>query len=1077
MSLSCSTCSRQITRSAGDDAPLFCMYCGQKLRSTVPDGDATQLLPAPLRNLLKLPDSQLDFGATRTVSPAEATEAIVEDSVAPTQVAGYRLVRFIGGGGMGNVYEAISSESGQRVAVKLLSKKLAGNPSSNERFRQEGRLASQIMHPRCVFVIRADTDNGRPFIVMELMPGQTLKDIVDQRGPMPVAQAVANILDVVEGLIEAHRMGVIHRDVKPSNCFVDDDGRVKIGDFGLSKSLTGEQPDKQLTGSGTFLGTVLFAAPEQIKHEPVGYDSDVYAVCATLYYLLMGRAPHQHESLTAVLAKVISEPAPSLRAKRSEVPLALEKIILKGLERDRTRRYGTLEELLSELQDQVPSAQTPARLRVLVVAYLVDFFLLQLVYGALELLLRLGFRMPYDVEHPVLSSWPHYIIVFGYFILLEGLFGATLGKRLMRLRVRRLGECGPPGLAWAALRTLVYNAIWTIPPLFLLICTVLGLPKLGWWLSGLGWLVTILLLLMQIRRTALGYRGLHDFASGTRTVAQALPTRSSAFVSRQPAPLEHTITSSTPLPKTVGMFDVRGKLCDVDDGGEIWLGEDSSLGRRVLVRLEPPGTGDDSLYDEPIVRPSRLRAVGHGLIRWNNADRAWVAYVAPTGAPLTDIVSPTHPIVWADAAGLIDQLVHELVEGEADFSNPPMLTTEQVWVEPNGRVQLLDFPIPTGQAVVAGETRSRYPRGTADPAKFLKQCTTLMLEGRSRTSNKPIAAPLPPKAGALLAALLKDDEPKLGEFLRELKFVREQAQEVSVSQRVAQISAQGVLMSLGITVMLLLAGFMNLFMAFGVLQFYKQCGVVRTAIDTREQRDALRATAREKWKAPKQSARLESLEKALNEDNVASTLESLDVVVAHEAASRQKMTDRLNPIERIALQGIEASYNATPTVEQIAALLSSDEIETKGGMQIRINGKLVDNADKRLEEFDQLMVETFMPLAFVILFWPFIVWPAFAFLFRGGVAYVLSGISIVRKSGRRAARWRIALRCLLAWLPFASVLLICLYVQLKWPEAVAVRTGLLIVAMLILPMMLVLAVRNPTRGPHDKLLGTYLVPN
>jgi hypothetical protein len=1077
MSLSCSTCSRQITRTAGEDAPLFCMYCGQKLRSTVPDGDATQLLPAPLRNLLKLPDSQLDFASTRTISPAEATEATVEDSVAPTQVAGYRLLRFIGGGGMGNVYEAISSESGERVAVKLLSKKLAGNPSSNERFRQEGRLASQIMHPRCVFVIRADTDNGRPFIVMELMPGQTLKDIVDQRGPMPVAQAVASMLDVVEGLIEAHRMGVIHRDVKPSNCFVDDDGRVKIGDFGLSKSLTGEQPDKQLTGSGTFLGTVLFAAPEQIKHEPVGYDSDVYAVCATLYYLLIGRAPHQHESLTAVLAKVISEPAPSLRATRSEVPLALEKIILKGLERDRTRRYCTLEELQSALQDQVPSAQTPARLRVLVVAYLVDFFLLQLLYGALELLLRLGFRLPYNVEHPILSSWPHYIIVFGYFILLEGLFGATLGKRLMRLRVRRLGECGPPGLAWAALRTLVYNAIWAIPPLFLLVCLILGLPKLGWWLSGLGWLVTALLLLMQIRRTALGYRGLHDFASGTRTVAQALPPRSSAFVSQQPAPLEHTITSSTPLPSTVGMFDVRGKLCDVDDGGEIWLGEDSSLGRRVLVRLEPSGTGDDSLYDEPIVRPSRLRAVGHGLIRWNNADRAWVAYVAPTGAPLTDIVSPTHPIAWADAAGLIDQLVQELVEGEADFSNPPMLTTEQVWVEPNGRVQLLDFPIPTGHAVVAGETRSRYPRGTADAAKFLKQCTTLMLEGRSRAGKQPIAAPLPPKAGELLAKLLENDDPKLTEFRNELKSLREQAQEVSVSQRVAQVSAQGVLMSLGLVIMMMLAGLMNFFITFGVLQFYKQCGVVRTAIDTREQREALLATAREKWTTPKQLVRLESLEKTLNEENVATTLESLDQVVDHEAVFRQKMNDRLNPIERIVLQAVDVETGSKPKLDQIAALLTSNEIETRNDVQFRVNGKLVNQADRRIEEIDQRMMEAFTPAAITIMVWPLVVWPAFAFLFRGGVAYVLSGISIVRKSGRRAARWRIALRCLLAWLPFSLVLLICLYVQLMWPEAVAVRTGLLIVALLMLPMMMVMALRNPTRGPHDKLLGTYLVPN
>ena len=126
---------------------------------------------------------------------------------------------------------------------------------------------------------------------------------------------------------------------------------------------------------------------------------------------------------------------------------------------------------------------------------------------------------------------------------------------------------------------------------------------------------------------------------------------------------------------------------------------------------------------------------------------------------------------------------------------------------------------------------------------------------------------------------------------------------------------------------------------------------------------------------------------------------------------------------------------------------------------------------------DQQLLEAFFPLSIIILSWSWIIWPAFAFAFRGGLAYVLSGISIVRKSGRPAARWRIALRCFLAWLPLTLILVSCLFVQLKWPEAVAVRTGLLIVALLMLPGMLVLAVRNPTRGPHDKLLGTYLVPN
>ncbi|MEO2088142.1 MAG: serine/threonine-protein kinase, partial [Gemmataceae bacterium] len=313
MPFSCPRCSRQVIDAADPTAPPpFCMYCGQKIRGWSANDETLPpvVQPSAVNALLSFdPDppagDEPDYAVTRSVdADSSATDPTASTESAPASVGGFRLMRYIGGGGMGNVYEAEAPETGERVAVKLLSRRLSTNPASVERFRQEGRLASQISHPRCVFVIRADADNGRPFIVMELMPGKTLKDVVDDRGPMKVAEAVTRILDVIDGLIEAYRLGVIHRDVKPSNCFLTDDDRVKVGDFGLSKSLAGSTPDKQLTHSGTFLGTVLFAPPEQIRHEPVGYDSDVYAVSATLYYLLAGRAPHQHDSLTAVLAKV-----------------------------------------------------------------------------------------------------------------------------------------------------------------------------------------------------------------------------------------------------------------------------------------------------------------------------------------------------------------------------------------------------------------------------------------------------------------------------------------------------------------------------------------------------------------------------------------------------------------------------------------------------------------------------------------------------------------------------------------------------------------------------------------------------
>src|SRR5207237_2489049 len=128
--------------------------------------------------------------------------------------------------------------------------------------------------PRCVFVLAADEAGGRPYIVMELMPGTTLQDLVDREGPLPVEKAILKILDVIEGLQEAHRLGVVHRDVKPSNCFLDAEGRVKVGDFGLAKSLSGSA---HLTKTGTVLGRPHFAAPEQVRRRPGGPPTHAHA--------------------------------------------------------------------------------------------------------------------------------------------------------------------------------------------------------------------------------------------------------------------------------------------------------------------------------------------------------------------------------------------------------------------------------------------------------------------------------------------------------------------------------------------------------------------------------------------------------------------------------------------------------------------------------------------------------------------------------------------------------------------------------------------------------------------------------
>lgn len=319
MQVVCGKCSR-VLEYAGD-RPSFCSFCGSALADTVANSPTGIDQNAPTL----LPDGKAE---------GKAGVALAQS------VGGYRLLRSLGAGGMGSVYEAEETASGRRVALKLIGASFASSSDAVERFRQEGRIASMLVHPRCVFVLSVDEDAGRPYIVMELMEGTTLKDLVERRGPLSPEEAIAKVLDVIEGLQAAHRLEVIHRDVKPSNCFLEPDGRVKVGDFGLAKSLVKES---HLTKTGAFVGTPHFASPEQVRGDGIDRQTDVYSVAATLYYLLTGQPPFFGSDPTATLARIVSDPITPLRRIRPELPAALDRVVMRGLERDRKRRWPDLE--------------------------------------------------------------------------------------------------------------------------------------------------------------------------------------------------------------------------------------------------------------------------------------------------------------------------------------------------------------------------------------------------------------------------------------------------------------------------------------------------------------------------------------------------------------------------------------------------------------------------------------------------------------------------------------------------------------------------------------------------------------
>ena len=199
----------------------------------------------------------------------------------PFDFGRYRVLRLLGRGGMGAVYEAEDLGNGRRVAMKVLGNALESD-EARRRFLREGRLAASLNHPHTVYVFGTEEIEDTPVITMELLPGGTLQDRVKASGPMSVPAAVDAILQILSGLEAAYKVGILHRDIKPSNCFTEETGLVKIGDFGLSIS-TLANAEATLSSGNCFLGTPAFSSPEQLRAEPLDVRSEIYSVGATLF--------------------------------------------------------------------------------------------------------------------------------------------------------------------------------------------------------------------------------------------------------------------------------------------------------------------------------------------------------------------------------------------------------------------------------------------------------------------------------------------------------------------------------------------------------------------------------------------------------------------------------------------------------------------------------------------------------------------------------------------------------------------------------------------------------------------------
>ncbi|MBM3293506.1 MAG: tetratricopeptide repeat protein, partial [Candidatus Aminicenantes bacterium] len=300
--------------------------------------------------------------------PASSAQTLVQPlrEIAPgtTFARRYQVIEELGKGGMGRVYKVFDTEVKEKLALKLLNPDIAADSGTIERFRSELRLARTVSHRHICRMhdLGREEETGTYYITMEYVSGEDLKSLIHRIGALPVGKAATIARQAAEGLAEAHRAGVVHRDLKPQNIMIDRDGGVRVMDFGIARSVKA----KGITGAGVLIGTPDYMSPEQVDGKEADTRSDIYSLGVVLFEMLTGRLPFEGETPLSVAVKQKSEPPPDPRKFNPQIPDDLGKLVLKCLDKAGVKRFPNADDLAAELrriEKAQPTTATPLPLR------------------------------------------------------------------------------------------------------------------------------------------------------------------------------------------------------------------------------------------------------------------------------------------------------------------------------------------------------------------------------------------------------------------------------------------------------------------------------------------------------------------------------------------------------------------------------------------------------------------------------------------------------------------------------------------------------------------------------------------